>query len=131
MSLVIHMYYLFVIKDDYFKNDKDYLFEILYRLKIMRKENYSYGISLYYNICKLFDVKALKHYVKTKTNLKNINNKFYLDKYNYFEIRKSCCIINNDKYLKEILCIFYIYNKNIFVCDFQNKNYFWLRDKFN
>lgn len=124
------MYYLFIIKDNYFKNDKEYLFDILYKLKTMHKENYSYGISLYYNICNLFDVNALKHYVKSKTKLKNKNNKFYLDKYNYFEIRKSCCIINNDKYLKEILCIFYIYNKNIFVCNFETNEYFWLRDKF-
>ena len=94
------MYYLFIIKDNYFKNNKEYLFDILYKLKTMHKENYSYGISLYYNICNLFDVKTLKHYIKTKTNLKFKNNKFYLDKYNYFEVRKSCCVINNDKYLK-------------------------------
>ena len=124
------MYYLFIIKDNYFKNNKEYLYDILYRLKTMHKENYSYGISLYYNICNLFDTKTLKHYIKTKTNLKYNNNKFYLDKYNYFEVRKSCCVINNDKYLKEILCIFYIYNKNIFICNFDNNEYFWIRDKF-
>ena len=80
----------------------------------MHKQNYSYGISLYYNICNLFDVKSLKYYVKSKTNLKNINNKFYLDKYNYFEIRKSCCIINNNKYLKEIYLFVTLIQKNIF-----------------
>jgi len=124
------MYYLFIIKNNYFKNNAEYLFEILYKLKTLHKENYSYGISLYYNICSLFDVKSLKHYLKFKTNLKNFNNKFYLDKYNYLEVRKSCCVINNDKYIREILCIFYIYNKNIFVCNFSTKEYFWLRDKF-
>ena len=124
------MYYLFIIKNNFFKNNKEYLYDILYKLKTIHKENYNYGISLYYNICNLFDVKALKYYMKTKTNLKFKNNKFYLDKYNYFEIRKSCCVINNDKYLREILCIFYIYNKNIFVCNFDNHEYFWLKDKF-
>lgn len=124
------MYYLFIIKDNFFRNHDEYLYEILYKLKTMHKENYSYGISLYYNICNLFDTNSLKHYVKSKTNLKFYNNKFYLDKYNYFEIRKSCCVINNNKYLREILCIFYIYNKNIFVCNFDNHEYFWLKDKF-
>lgn len=124
------MYYLFIIKDNFFKNHDEYLYEILYKLKTMHKENYSYGISLYYNICNLFDTNSLKHYVKSKTNLKFSNNKFYLDKYNYFEIRKSCCVINNNKYLREILCIFYIYNKNIFVCNFDSQEYFWLKDKF-
>ncbi len=128
--MVKYMYYLFIIKDNFFKNNSDYLFDILYKLKTMHKENYNYGISLYYNVCNLFNVKALKNYVKAKTNLKFHNNKFYLDKYNYFEIRKSCCVVNNDKYLREVLCIFYIYNKNIFVCNFESKEYFWLKDKF-
>lgn len=124
------MYYLFIIKDNYFKNNSKELYKILYKLKNMSVENYNYGISLYYNICKLFDTKLLKHYLKNKYKLKQIKNKFYLDKYNYFEIRKSCCTINNDTYLREILCIFYIYNKNIFVCNFDINEYFWLKDKF-
>ena len=124
------MYYLFIIKDKYFKNNSKELYEILYKLKSMSIENYNYGVSLYYNICKLFDTKSLKHYLKNKYKLNQIKNKFYLDRYNYFEIRKSCCIINNDKYIREILCIFYIYNKNIFICNFDTNEYFWLKDKF-
>ena len=124
------MYYLFIIKNSFFKNNDDFLYNILKNIKTMSKENYIYGISLYYNICSLFDTKSLKHYIKSKYNLNFKNNKFYLDKYNYFEIRKSCCVINNDKYLREILCIFYIYNKNIFVCNFKYNEYFWLKDKF-
>ena len=124
------MYYLFIIKDDFFKEDSQYLYNILKKLKYMHKENYSYGVNLYYSICNLFDSVSLKRYVRLKYKFNNINNKFYLDKYNYFEIRKSCCIINNHTYLRQILCIFYIYNKNIFICNFENNSYFWLRDKF-
>ena len=124
------MYYLFIIKDNYFNNNDKYLYNLLYKLKTMSKENYSYGMSLYYNICNLFDIKVLKHYINIKYKLKQQHNKFYLDEYNYFEIRKSCSIINNTKYLREILCIFYIYNKNIFVCNFNSNEYFWLKDKF-
>jgi len=124
------MYHLFIMKDGFLNNNDEYLYEILYKLKTMRKENYNYGISLYYSICKLFNISSLKHYIKIKCNMKNINNKFYLDKYNYFEIRKSCCIISNNTYLKEILCIFYIYNKNIFICNFDTGEHFWIKDKF-
>jgi len=124
------MYYLFIIKNTYLKNNDKYLYELLYKLKTINKENYNYGISLYYNICNLFDTKTIIYYLRTKYKLKQVNNKFYLDNNNYFEVRKSCCIINNDRYLREILCIFYIYNKNIFVCDFNNNTYFWLKDKF-
>ena len=124
------MYYLFIIKDNFFKNHDEFLYDILSKLKNMKKENYNYGISLYYNVCNLFNTESLKHYIKNKSNLKLINNKFYLDKYNYLEIRKSCCIASSNKYLKEILCIFYIYNKNIFICNFEQGEYFWLKDKF-
>ena len=124
------MYYLFIIKDDYFKHNSKYLYEILYKIKHMHKENYNYGISLFYNICELFDTKNLNNYISSKYKLNKINNKLYLNKYNYFEIKKTYCKINNSKYLREILCIFFIYNKNIFVCDFFSNEYFWLRDKF-
>ena len=124
------MYYLFIIKGDYYKGSDKYLYELLYKLKHMKKEEYNYGISIYYNICNLFDIKILKNYLNKKYKLKEKNNKFYLDINNYFEIRRSCSIINNNKYIREILCIFYIYNKNIFVCNFDKNIYFWLKDKF-
>ena len=124
------MYYLFIIKDNYFYHNKELLYDVLYKLKIMHKENYNYGISLYYNVCKLFDIDSLNYYIKKKYKLRKEKNKYYLDKNNYFEIRKSCCIINNSKYLREILCIFYIYNKNVFVCNFDSGEYFFIKDKF-
>ena len=124
------MYYLFVIKDEFFKENSSYLYNILYKLKTMHKENYVYGINLYNSICSTFDTNALNYYVKKKLKLNRKGNRFYLDKYNYFDIRNSCCIINSDRYLREILCIFYIYSKNIFVCNFDKSIYFWLNDKF-
>ncbi len=124
------MYYLFIIKNDFLKNyDEEYLYNILKKLKMLNKKNYSYGISLFYNICNLFNTKVIKHYIKSKTNLEYKNNKFYLNKLEYFEIRKSCVIINSERYLRQILCIFYIYNKNIFVCSFDKNKHFWLKEK--
>ena len=124
------MYYLFIIKDNFFYNNQKYLYDILYKIKHMSKENYIYGINLYYDICKTFDIDVLKYYLESKYNFKNIGNKYYLDKYNYFSIRRSACTINNDAYIREILCIFYIYNKNIFICNFDNEEYFFIKDKF-
>ena len=124
------MYYLFVIKDSFFKENSNYLYNILYKLKRMKKENYVYGMNLYNSICSIFDTTALNYYIKKKLKLRNHGNRFYLDEYNYLDIRKSCCTINGDKYLREILCIFYIYNKNIFVCNFDKSKWFWLKDKF-
>ena len=124
------MYYLFIIKEKFFNINDNYLYDILYKLKNLKKENYNYGISLFYNVCNLFDVKSLNNYINLKYKIKRKNNRYYLDKDNYFEIRKSSCIINNYKYLKEILCIFYIYKKNIFVCNFNTHESFWIKEKF-
>ena len=124
------MYYLFIIKDVYNSYNDEFLFEILYKLKNIKKEEYNYGINIYNTICNLFDVGILKNYLNKKYSLREKNNKYYLDKTNYFNIKKSYSLINGDKYLREILCIFYIYNKNIFVCNFDKKNYFWIEDKF-
>lgn len=124
------MYYLFVIKDDFFKENSNYLYNILYKLKTMHRENYIYGINLYNSICSIFDTVALNYYIRKKLKLTKKGNRYYLDKYNYFDVRKSCCVINGDRYLREILCIFYIYNKNIFVCNFDKGIYFWLNNKF-
>ena len=123
------MYYIFSIKDNYFKNNSKYLYELLCTLKNIHKENYSYGVGLYYNICNLFDTNILNNYLKSKTNLYQKDNKFYFDDKNYLEVRRSCCITAS-RYLKEVLCIMYIYNKNIFVCNFNSDEYFWLSDKF-
>ena len=124
------MYYLFIIKDVYNSYNDEFLYEILYKLKNIKKEEYNYGINIYNTICNLFDVRILKNYLNKKYSLREKNNKYYLDKTNYFNIKKSYSLINGDKYLREILCIFYIYNKNIFVCNFDKKNYFWIEDKF-
>lgn len=58
------MYYLFVIKDEFFKENSNYLYNILYKLKTMHKENYVYGINLYNSICSIFDTDALNYYIR-------------------------------------------------------------------
>ena len=63
------MYYLFIIKNMYFKDNSEYLYHILKKLKYMHKENYNYGVSLYYSICSLFDTVSLKRYVRLKYKL--------------------------------------------------------------
>ena len=121
------MYYLFIIKENYFKDNSKYLYQILYKLKNMNEDDFNYGVNVYNSICKTFDVAAIKTYLKHKTKLKYKDNKFYIDKNSYVQIRKSCCVINNDTYLRELLSIFYIYNKNIFVCNFNKSIYFWIK----
>jgi len=126
------MYYLFVIKDEYYKKSDSYLYSLLENLKYLNAENYNYGFSIYYYIFYFFNDNILKNYVSKKYHLKSKNGIYYLDNdETSFQFNKSYCWIKTNKHLRELLCIFYIYHKNIFVCNFEKKQYFWLRDIFD
>ena len=90
---------------------------------IMSSLNKKIHFHLYY--------KLRYNYIEKKYHLKGKDNIYFLKDNTSFCINKSCCWIKTDKHLKEILCIFYIYHKNIFVCNFETNEYFWLRDKFH
>lgn len=123
-------YYLFVIKKDIYKKNDFYLYNVLENLKKLNKENYNYGFNIYNNVCSFFNDKALKKYIDEKYEIRKENDIYYLkDKKSTIKIGKSCCCIKTTNYLRELLCLFYIYNKNIFVCNFVTKEYFWLKDK--
>ena len=59
-------YYLFVIKNDYYRiyrKNPYILYKILERLYMLEKYDFSYGISLYKQLCQPFGVKLLKNYI--------------------------------------------------------------------
>ena len=125
-------YYLFVIRPEHKHQNDAYLYSMLESLKLLNSGNYNYGFSLYHSLCYFFNDSILNNYINKKYHLKSVDNVYYLDnKRTSFSINKSCCWIKTDKHLREILCIFYIYHKNIFVCNFDNNEYFWLKDKFH
>ena len=83
-----------------------------------------------------FDIMALKkYYISTfKENpVLDALNRYVMTKNNtektLLRIRYSTTIIESNVYLPEIFRIFNIYNKKIFVIDFDSKNFFWLNDE--
>lgn len=125
-------YYLFMIKPEYYtlyKNDPSVLYQTLYNLYHLEKSNFSYGISLFQSLCQIFSVKLLKNYIQSKYKYdivgKKMNLHFPFEKVQV-QINYSCVIIKSNVNFPEILKVFYIYDKKIFVCDFENKDYFWL-----
>ena len=125
------MYYLFVIKDEYYRKNDSYLYYLLENLKYLKAENYNYGFSIYHSICYFFNVSILENYIFKKYHLEPIDGIYYLDNgKTSFKLNMSYCYIKTEKHLRELLCIFYIYHKNIFVCNFDKKEFFWLKDLF-
>lgn len=130
-------YYLFIIKKEYYdiyKNKSYVLYKILEKLHSLRPYDFSYGISIYKQICLPFAFKLLNNYVKQRIKHHKISDKVIkIDSAfedTYIQIRYPCVIIKTNVNMPQILKIFNIYNKNIFVCDFKNIDYFWLSHHF-
>lgn len=117
-------YHLFIIKERKLYKSFE-LYNILYELSNL-KECLNYGISLYKQLCIPFRISILSTYLNDKYNL-NRKKIFYIEN-SIVTLKPSRIVIKSNHYMPSIIKIFNLYNKNIFVCDFKNKNYFWLND---
>lgn len=129
-------YYLFVIKNEYYKIYKktpSVLYRTLENLYLLERYDFSYGISLYNQLCQPFGVKLLNSYIRNKYKCysagpKVLQIKSLIEK-TFIQIGYSTTVIFTDKELPEIFKIFNIYNRKIFVCEFEQHKYFWLNYK--
>lgn len=129
-------YYLFMIKSDYYKSYKNnsfVLYNTLRNLYFLKKNNFSYGISLYHSVCQTINSNLLINYIKRKYHHKNINSNIIKllseNERTIVQINRSCIVVLSNINLPDILKTFYIYNKRMFVCDFKNEDYFWISDQ--
>lgn len=81
----------------------------------------------YINNCVIpFRTSILSNYLNDRYNLSR-KKVFYIEN-SIVIIKPSRIIIKSNHYMPNIIKIFNLYNRNIFVCDFKNENYFWLND---
>lgn len=130
-------YYLFQIRKEFYElyqNNTLALYKLLYNIYKLDKNNFSYGISLYNQLCETINVSHLKNYFQNKKNIINKKNKYLFSSNQYYEktimqINHSSIIILTNVNIPCILQIINYYNKYIFICDFNNSDYFWLKDR--
>ncbi len=126
-------YNLFLIKDEYVKsysNNRIILFKTLKNLYEI-KTNVNYSLSIYNQICNVFDKKLLLYYFHNKKAFINDNNLFYLNtqkEESVIKINYSALTLATNNNFSDIFKILKIYNQNIFVCDFLNNDYFWIKE---
>ena len=118
------------------KNDTYPLFHSFLKIKNLNNKELSIGINLYEQIANPIDKKKYSrniynHYRESDFYTKYQNDHTYINKYrdeqSYLRVKSSCIKISSNKDYPE----FFKYLKkksNLFVCDFENKDYFWLRD---
>ena len=124
-------YFLFSIRkeyyDVYYKNPL-VLYKTLENLYHLKKENINFGLSLYKQICNIIDVDRLKLYFE-QVCIKKKDNK-YLLRYNketiLFSLYYPCIVCKTGKNYPLGLKVINYYDRNLFVCDFENKDYFFL-----
>jgi len=127
----VRKYYLFTIKKEYYeiyKKNPLVLYKTIENLYKLKKDDLSYGITLYNQICDIIDINRLKNYfnhIKEKSNgnkyLIKLNNQF-----TFFDFHYSCIICKSCKNYPTVFNTLNYYNKYIFVCDFYNRDYFFL-----
>ena len=116
------------------------LFHSFLKIKNLSNSDLSLGINLYEQIASQIDKKKYTRNIYKqykKTNLHSMfytrfqNNHTYINKYrdekSYLKVKNAYIRIDTNrqypeffKYLKK--------NHNLFVCDFENKDYFWLNE---
>jgi len=124
-------YYLFTIKKDYYevyKKNPLVLYKTLENLYKLKKDDLNYGITLYNQICDIIDVDRLKNYFKAFT-VRAKGNMFLVEQDNQlvlFDFHYSCIICKTLKNYPSVFNTLNYYSKYIFVCDFYNRDYFFL-----
>lgn len=140
MVIIMRMYYVFELKDDIvslYKSSPVSLFKILNSIYYMQKEEIDYGFSIFKQLNNKIDVSRLNNHlyillhkdlVYSKIDDEHIINDLYNDEVSILKVRNSHIIIQSNKSYTSFLKILYNYNKNYFVCDFKEKDFFFIGD---
>ncbi len=138
MVIKMRMFYIFDIKKDIYElyyNNPSNLFKILENIYYMHEEDINYGFSIFkqltnrINITKINNeiyIKLHKDLVYTKIDNEHIINDLYHDEVSILKIKNSHLIIESNKSISSFFKILNDINNNYFVCDFKEKDFFFM-----
>ncbi len=134
----MRIYYAFDIKEEFTKLYKDTpntLYNILSQLYYMRKNDINYGYNLFNQIVKKIDKAYIDKYIFVALHTKmkyskrkdeHIINNLYKDEVSIMKVKNTYIVINSNRSCTEFFDMLYDINKNLFVCDFINHDYFFI-----
>ena len=134
----MRIYYIFDIRDEYislYNDSPKSLFNVLYQLYYMRKKDVEYGFNMFKQLTNKINKEKLDSDIFIKLHTKmtyikkgnnHIINNLYKDEISALKVKKSYILINSNKSYTEFFNILVNQNRNYFVCDFINKDYFFL-----
>ena len=123
-------YHIFCIRKDaynIYKNNPNSLYKTLYNLYNFNKSDLKLGISIYNELCYRINTKKLKEYIELLPIKRFVKNKYLINK-NIIIIKPSNIILKTNYFNKDIIYVLNNYNNYLFICNFQNKKYYWLNE---
>lgn len=134
----MRIYYVFDIRSEYvdlYKETPNSLYNVLHQLYYMRKKDLEYGFNMFKQLANRVDKDEVDKniflklhnkmtYVKKKDN--HIINNLYKDEVSALKVKYSYILINTNKSYTDFFNVLALDNRNYFVCDFINNDYFFL-----
>lgn len=128
-------YYLFKVNKCFAYIYKKFPFR-MYKIVEELYNSKDYNLLSSYKYYKRFAINYDKHLLNNYIySVNKINNRYYRDnsthiinngKYNKLVINSTCLILKTDDIYSIFLNDLNQIEENVFVCDFKNKDYFWL-----
>ena len=134
----MRIYYVFDIRSEYvdlYKETPNSLYNVLHQLYYMRKKDLEYGFNMFKQLANRIDKDEVDKniflklhnkmtYVKKGDN--HIINNLYKDEVSVLKVKYSYILINTNKSYTDFFNTLALDNRNYFVCDFINNDYFFL-----
>ena len=139
----MRMYYVFKIKDDIYKLYKDNsssLYKVLENIYYMHIEELDYGFNIFKQITdriKIMDInnflyiKLHKDLIYSKVDNEHIINDLYHDEVSILKIKSSHMVLESNKSYSSFFKLLGNINDHYFVCDFKEKDFFFLEEIMN
>ena len=136
----MRLYYVFNIKSeiiDLYKDKPASLYRILENIYFMHEEDINYGFSIFKELTNKIKVLELNNniYIKlhkdlvySKTSNEHVINDLYHDEVSILKIKSSHLIIESNKSMSSFFKVLLDMGSNYFVCDFKDKDFFFLSE---
>lgn len=136
----MRIYFVFKIKDEYtdlYRDTPSTLYNILNQMYYMKRSEIGYGFNLFNQIIDRINKFELDKYLyillhtKMKYSKKgedHILNNLYKDEVSVLRVKTTHILINSNKSYTEFFTLLNQFDSNLFVCDFNNHDYFFLSD---
>ena len=140
MVIKMRTYYIFRVKKEFrnlFKDNPKGLFMSFKRIYNMNKEDIDFGYNLFNQLIEVLEKEQLDRYLFIKLHNKmfytkqgedHVINNLYKDEVSILRVKNSYMKLEVNKDSSMFFNILYNYYEEYFVCDFENFDYFYLKD---